>query len=221
MKKLILSFFVMNLSIISITISQKNHSINSEKNYLKYIDLFAYQSSELKKQASKNAEGWYFIRWEYIVSNSDGAKIGHFANGDKYTEINKATGEKNNFTTSKTRVDKNNKTIASGKAITKWSDPPKYFSANDLPAITVKRTVESSWGISQFSITFDMKDTNPGGGSYGKINFATPKGETHIQTFDGTMKAQKKAKGSKQGEQKAIILHLNGYGFKYYYEWRE
>ncbi|MDD3740256.1 MAG: hypothetical protein PHH30_03360 [Bacteroidales bacterium] len=65
-----------------------------------------------------------------------------------------------------------------------------------------------------------MKDTNPGGGSYGKINFATPDGKTHLQEFEGKMKAPKITKGSKHGDQKAIILHMNGYGFKYYYEWR-
>jgi hypothetical protein len=176
---------------------------------------------ELALNNANNAPGWYFVRWEYVKSNADGAKTGHFANGDPYTEVNTGKGEKNDFTVSVTRIDKNKKTIATGTARTIWSDPPTFFSANDLPAITVNRTVESSWGISQFSITFDMKDTNPGGGSYGKINFATPKGETHIQAFEGIMKAKKMIKGNKQGEQRAIILHINGYGFKYYYEWRE
>lgn len=215
-------FIVLLISIFSVTLAQAQstkQNSNQEK-----VDANANMVCETnlypETPTNANSSGWYFIRWEYIVSNSDGEKIGHFANGDKYTEINSAKGAKNNFTTTKSRVDKNGKTIASGKAITVWTDPPQYFSATDLPSITVKRTVESSWGISQFSITFDMSDVNPGGGSYGKINFATPNGETHVQAFDGKMKAQRMVKGNKIGEQKAIILHLNGYGFKYYYEWR-
>ncbi|HNQ68530.1 MAG TPA: hypothetical protein PKN32_09130 [Bacteroidales bacterium] len=164
--------------------------------------------------------GWYFTRWEYIVSSADGSKTGHFANGDTYSDVSVGIGDKNNFTTTLTRIDKNGKTIASGKAVTTWTDPPKYFSDTELPSITVKRTVESSWGISQFSISFDMAEINPGGGTAGKINFATPDAKTHLQEFDGTMKAPKIIKGNKHGDQRAIIFHFNGYGFKYYYEWR-
>lgn len=164
--------------------------------------------------------GWYFTRWEYIVSVSDGSKSGHFNNGDPYSEVNSAKGDKNNFTTTVTRLDKKGNTIASGKAVTIWTDPPKYFSDTELPSIEVDRTVESSWGINQFSISFDLKDTNPGGGSFGKINFATPDAKTFVQEFKGTMKAPKIIKGNKHGDEKAIIFHFNGYGFKYYYEWR-
>lgn len=64
-----------------------------------------------------------------------------------------------------------------------------------------------------------MKDINPGGGSYGKINFATPDAKTFIQNLKVRWKLQKINKGNKSGEEKAIIFHMNGYGFKYYYEW--
>lgn len=169
---------------------------------------------------SQSGPGWYFTKWEYVVSSADGTKTGSFANGDIYTETSEAAGEKNNFTVTVTRVDKNGKTIASGSATTVWTDPPAYFGANDLPVITVARTVGSSWGISQFSVTFDSSTINPGYGTAGKINFATPAGETYIQAYSGTMQAQKMIAGS-PGAEKAVILHLNGYGFKYYYEWRE
>jgi hypothetical protein len=178
------------------------------------------QEDSKDNSVTEGKTGWYFTRWEYIVSNSDGTKTGKFANGDIYSEVNTAIGDKNNFTTTVTRIDKNGKTIASGKAVTIWTDPPKYFSETELPSIDVNRTVESSWGISQFSVSFDMKDTNPGGGTAGKINFATNDAKTHLQEFSGTMKAPKITKGTKQGEEKAIVFHLNGYGFKYYYEWR-
>ncbi|SMC47338.1 copper amine oxidase N-terminal domain-containing protein [Papillibacter cinnamivorans] len=169
---------------------------------------------------SQSGPGWYFTKWEYVVSSADGTKTGSFANGDIYTETSETAGEKNNFTVTVTRVDKNGKTIASGSATTVWTDPPAYFGANDLPVITVARTVGSSWGISQFSVTFDSSTINPGYGTAGKINFATPAGETYIQAYSGTMQAQKMIAGS-PGAEKAVILHLNGYGFKYYYEWRE
>lgn len=175
---------------------------------------------ELVMNDAANAPGWYFVKWEYIKSNADGTKTGHFANGDPYTEVNVGQGDKNDFTVSVTRIDKNKKTVATGTARTKWSDPPTYFSSTDLPSVSVNRTVESTWGITPLSISFDLKDTKPGGGTTAKISFATPNGDTHVQAFNGLMKAKKMVKGSKQGEQRAIILHINGYGFKYYYEWR-
>lgn len=168
----------------------------------------------------QSVPGWYFTRWEYIIGSADGTKTGKFANGDIYTETSTVNGEKNNFIITVTRVDKNGKTIASGSATTVWTDPPSYFGANDPPVITVNRTVGSTWGISQFSVTFDSSTINPGYGTEGKINFATPTGETYIQAYSGTMQAQKMISGS-PGAEKAIIFHLNGYGFKYYYEWRE
>lgn len=167
-----------------------------------------------------NKTGWYFTRWEYVPSSADGTKTGKFANGDPYTEVNTATGDKNNFTTAVTRIDKNGKTVAGGKAITTWTDPPSYFSDTELPSIAINRKIESNWGISKFSISFDMKDIKPGGATAGKINFATGEGKTHLDAFEGTLKAPKITKGSKNGDEKAIIFHMNGYGFKYYYEWR-
>lgn len=169
---------------------------------------------------TKSVPGWYFTRWEYIVSSADGAVVGHFANGDIYTEHNQGIGDKNNFKTICSRVDKNGKTIASGSATTIWTDPPEYFSATERPVITVNRTVDSAWGISQFHISFDMHDINPGYGSSGKIEFSAPDGVTWVQAYEGNMQAKKMVAG-KPGDQKAIIFHLNGYGFKYYYEWRE
>lgn len=164
--------------------------------------------------------GWYFTSWEYIIAPDDGAKRGHFTNGDGYTDFSEGNGEKNNFIISLSRVGDNGKTIAAGSAEIIWTDPPAYFGADDLPAITVKRTVESGWGINAFSISFDGFDVNPGGGTSSTISFVTPDGARSVQEFDGIMTAQKMHKGA-VGNKKAIILHQNWYGFKYYYEWRE
>jgi hypothetical protein len=130
-----------------------------------------------------SAPGWYFTKWEYIVSAADGTKTGKFANGDIYTETNTATGEKNNFTTAVTRVDKNGKTIASGLAATVWTDPPAYFSGTDGPPSPVSRTVESDWGINGFTVHFDSDTINPGGGTSSYLSFNTPDGQSSVQTY--------------------------------------
>jgi hypothetical protein len=227
-----------NSKLISAKTIEKGYKLNEEKTLTVdmgggFKAIYAYhwdpelQKTNVKEEDAKvipsqgNKTGWYFLRWEYIVSPVDGTKTGHFANGDIYSEVNQASGKKNNFTNTITRIDKNGKTIASGEANTIWSDPPTYFSVSELPTIDIKRNVKSDWGINKFSISFDMKDTKPGGGSSGKINFTTPNGESYFQSFTGTLKPPKITKGAKQGDQKAIIFHINGYGFKYYYEWRE
>ena len=215
--------FFMNI-LIATSVSYANSSADFRTHSVsdllsKYLSDTQLEQISYSSVCSPSAEGWHFIKWEYIVSTADGAKVGHFANGDKYTDYSQATGEKNKFTVSVSRVDKNNKTIASGKATTIWNDPPKFFSPDDLPSIQVKRNVESTWGINEFSISFDMKHINPGYGTSSKINFKTPQEKTHVQTFEGPMKAPKITKGT-VGQQKAIILHMNGYGFKYYYEWK-
>ncbi len=173
---------------------------------------------------TSSAPGWYFTHWEYYKNPSDttdtGGKVGMFANGDTYTEYIEGKGDKNNFTNINTRKLSNGTIAASGTATTIWTDPPEYFSANDRPMITVNRTVGSNWAINKFSISFDNADINPGGATMGKISFATPAGETHVQAYSGSMQAEKMIKGT-PGAKKAIILHLNGYGFKYYYEWKE
>jgi len=176
--------------------------------------------NEVNMENATNAQGWHLLRVEYVVSKGDGAKVGYFSDGSKYTDTSTGKGARYNFTTTYTRTGKNG-VIASGSATTVWTDPPKFFTANDLPSITVKRTVESSWGINMFSIGFDWADINPGSASAGKIDFATPTGETHVQAYEGIMTAKRMVKGNKHGEQKAITLYLNGYAYKYYYEWHD
>jgi hypothetical protein len=98
--------------------------------------------------------------------------------------------------------------------------PAGIFQRDDRPSITVNRTVESNWGISGFHIYFDEATINPGGASQGNIGFAAPDGQRYVQTYQGALQMEKALKG-RAGAKKAIILYLNGHGFKYYYEWRE
>ncbi len=171
-----------------------------------------------------SAPGWYFKRWEFYKSPSDttvkGGKVGRFANGDTYTDYHEGKGDKNNFINVEARKLSNGNIAASGHAETVWTDPPEYFSATDRPVITVNRTVDSAWGINGLNIYFDKSDIEPGYATAGKLNFTTPDGKNYVQNYQGTLKMEKASKG-RPGEQKAIIVYLNGWGFKYYYEWQE
>jgi hypothetical protein len=41
-----------------------------------------------------------------------------------------------------------------------------------------------------------------------------------VQTYQGNLQMKKTLEGW-TGASKAIIIYLNGHGYKYYYEWRE
>ena len=170
------------------------------------------------------AAGWYFTHWEYYKNPYDtaetGGVVGRFANGDTYTDYTEGKGEKNNFINVTARRLSDGKIAASGHAETLWTDPPAYFSGSDRPSITIDRTVESNWGIAPFNIHFDNNTINPGGGTSSYLSFVTSDGHSSVQTYQGTLQMEKALKGS-VGSKKAIILSLNGSGFKYYYEWRE
>lgn len=163
--------------------------------------------------------GWYFTRWEYIESPADGSRTGRYADGSTYTDYSDGIGDKNNFSIKTSRV-YNGKVVASGSVTDIWTDPPKYFGVNDKPTMNYKREVESTWGINSFSISFDLSNINPGGGTAGKLNFVSPEGQGYLQAYDGTMQLKTVPKG-KPGDEKAVIIHQSGYGFKYYYEWRD
>jgi len=185
------------------------------------------ESEEVSEQVSETvntqAAGWYLTGWDFYRDPTDtsetGGKVGHFANGDTYTDYHEGVGDKNNFTNIQTRKLSNGNVAASGHATTVWIDPPEYFSGSERVVITVERTVDSDWGINGFGISFDNAEINPGGATSGRIQFATPDGQNYVQDYQGTFQMEKAAKGS-TGAQKAIILYLNGFGYKYYYEWR-
>lgn len=168
--------------------------------------------------------GWYFTHWEYVINESDitlvGGIEGSTIHGDKLLSYYEGTGDKNDFSVKVWRTLANGDPVASGSAVTKWTDPPVYFSGTDTPEFTVDRVVKSDWGIAQFSAIFDLDTIDPGYGTSGLIRFATPDGETHVQTYQGTFRMQNAREG-REGDKRAIILYLNAYGFKYYYEWRE
>ena len=168
--------------------------------------------------------GWYFTHWEFYKNPSEttenGPIQGRTSAGDGILDYIEGKGEKNNFTYKHWRTYTDGTHIASGEVTTKWTDPPEYFSGTERPQFTVDQIVESGWGIVGFNATFDMEDINPGAGTEGNIGFGTPEGDGYVQTYQGIYQ-MKKAYEGRVGQKKAIILYLNGYGFKYYYEWRE
>jgi hypothetical protein len=170
--------------------------------------------------------GWYFTHWEYVQNPNDtsvvGGKQGRYATGEIYTDYVEGDGDKNNFATKASR-NFNGKIIASGSATSTWTDPPTFFGENDQPSFTINRTTESSWGISQMNVSWDMSDIKPGGTTAGAIAFQSPDGKTHFDNYSGVIQLKKTGiKGNKKGEKRAIIVNLgNMYGYKYYYEWRE
>lgn len=83
-----------------------------------------------------------------------------------------------------------------------------------------RRGVVSDWGINNFNIHFDNASINPDSATSSYLSFVTPDGQANVQAYQGNFQMKKPLKGS-LGEKKAIILYLNGHGFKYYYEWRE
>lgn len=169
--------------------------------------------------------GWYLTRWEYYMHPNDYSLVGAMRKMvagkiDPVWDYQEGIGDKNNFTNVYTRKYDNGDVVATGSATTTWTDPPAYFGGGERPIIEVTRVSESSWGINPLNITFDEETVGSGGATMGAIEFITSNGETHVQNYQGTFQLKKPLPG-KVGHKKAVIIHLSGYGFKYYYEWKE
>jgi hypothetical protein len=81
--------------------------------------------------------------------------------------------------------------------------------------------VESEWGIRRLNIHFLIAPSSiPAAEHQSYIEFVTPDGKTQVQTYQGNLQMKKTLEGW-TGASKAIIIYLNGHGYKYYYEWRE
>ncbi|NLT57337.1 MAG: copper amine oxidase N-terminal domain-containing protein [Clostridiales bacterium] len=173
-----------------------------------------------------SAPGWYFTHWEYIIMSQDYSLVGAvkgsvIAKTGNIWDYYVGTGEKNDFKYEHRRTYDDGSLVASGDSVTKWTDPPDYFSGTDQVVLNVDREMGSSWDSGTFSASFDAHDLSPGGATAGIIRFATPDGKTWVsESYQGTFQMEKALKGS-SGQKKAIILYIGGYGFKYYYEWRE
>lgn len=187
----------------------------------------AASPSPTVKPSATVSPGWYFTRWEYIISKVDVTLVGAIESSvmgtsGKIYDYNKGEGDKNDFSVSLTRKYENGGVVASGSCTTTWTDPQEFIAAGQKASFTVKRSTGSSWGINKMSASVDKEDILPGYASAGRISFTAPDGNGYLENYEGIFEAEKgMAKGTK-GEKKAVIVTLgNGYGFKYYYEWRE
>jgi len=184
-----------------------------------------FENGKITLEEVKKAPGWYLTHWEYYKYPNDTADTGPVRNSVLGTTTTiwdhiVGTGEKNKFTNNVWRTYDNGDVIASGMAVTEWTDPPEYFSGTDKPSVTINRTVDSDWGINMLHVYFDVANANPGGGSASAINFINPEGEAYAQAYQGTLQMKKASVGRKD-QKMAIIFDMNKYGYKYYYEWRE
>ncbi len=171
--------------------------------------------------------GWYFTNWEYIICESDESLVGaiqsHTSAGDQLLDYNNGNGDKNDFYISHSRTFGNGNPVASGAVSITWTDPQEFAAEGQKFSFELDRQYEDSWGITQMSATWDMENINPGYGTSGKINFVTPDGNGYLSNdYQGTFTMQKAVSKGSPGKRMAIIINLaNGYGYKYYYEWKE
>lgn len=184
-----------------------------------------FENGKISLEEAKKAPGWYFTHWEYIIMSQDYSLVGVIkgsviAKTGNIWDTYLGTGEKNNFKYEHKRTYDDGSLVGRGESTTKWTDPPDYFSGTDRVVITVDNE-SGGWDPGSFGIGFDSDIINPGGATSSKIYFEMPDGKTSLsETYKGTFQMQRASQGS-PGQKKAIIVYLSGYGYKYYYEWRE
>ncbi len=170
--------------------------------------------------------GWYMTDWEYIMSSVDVSLVGGrkgrvLATTGYIFDYLEGTGDKNDFTVKVWRTYENGDLIASGSSVNRWTDPPGYFGPEDRPIVDVDRTAESTWGLNPLSVYFDADTIGPGAGTASCVDFLSLDAKNGVQNYQGPVQMKKFVEG-RPGAKKAIIVSLgNGYGFKYYYEWKE
>jgi len=141
---------------------------------------------------------------------------------DKIYDYSEGKGEKNNFTISVWRTNEKGGVIASGSAVTAWTDPPEFIEEGQKPSFNLKQITESSWGITGFHANIDIEEIKPSGATAGAINFLASDGTNYVKNYEGKFEAAKGMPKGSKGSKKAILVDLgNSYGFKYCYEWKE
>lgn len=177
--------------------------------------------------------GWYFTSWDYIISSSDvtvveggrieGRLAGSSGPGGILYDYYRSSGGKNDFSHSLERTNIDGKILHQGACKVTWTDPDKYLEPGKKTTIDMKIEVESAWGIGNKNVYFDAADLLPGYATVGKINFATPNGDTFLSSnYDGKLESVSNIPEAAPGSKRSIIVSLgNGYGFIYNYEWRE
>lgn len=177
--------------------------------------------------------GWHLIGTDYLVSSGDVTKHQNryysetnlMGTSSKLYDYIEGTGGKNNFTVARWRTGGDGKQIAGSKSISKWDDPPSYLEPDRKVSLKVQRSYDptnSTWGQSGMLIRFDSIDL-PGAGyaTSSTISFVTATGNTPWHAYDGVVESSRVIPKGKAGDRKAIWIGLDGYSFKYTYEWRD
>lgn len=177
--------------------------------------------------------GWYFTGWEYFISSSDvtvveggrieGRLAGTTGPGGLLYDYYESSGGKNDFSHSLKRKDVNGKILHEGSCRVTWTDPPQYLEPGKTVSLNFSVAFESTWGVGQKNVYFDIDELSPGYATAGKIAFTTPDGTAYLSSnYNGSLESGKVIPEGRPGDSRAIYVSLgNGYGFRYSYGWKE
>jgi len=104
-----------------------------------------------------------------------------------------------------------------------WTDPPQYLEPGKTVSLNFSVAFESTWGVGQKNVYFDIDELSPGYATAGKIAFTTPDGTAYLSSnYNGSLESGKVIPEGRPGDSRAIYVSLgNGYGFRYSYGWKE
>lgn len=175
--------------------------------------------------------GWHLKGWDYIISQSDVTlhQNGYYKDSalmgtsSRLYDYIKGTGEKGNFTVALWRADAAGKQLAGSTSTSTWDEPPLYLEPGKKIALQVTRAYDgtNTWGQNGLRIKFDSNDL-PGAGyaTSSSISFVNAGGTSYLHTYSGPVETEKAIPTGKPGDLKAIWVYLEGYSFRYTYEWR-
>lgn len=189
-------------------------------------EAITFQGEQLVLPGS--SRGWQLVRVDEFINPLD-LSIQGTPTGSRMTGSNtilldhlRHQGGQNNFQFNIDRTDDKGKTLHAGLFTLTWEDPKAFLPAGEPASFSVSRSYEG-WGIAQMGVTFDLGHLEPGYGTSSQLYFQTEEGTRHFLDYDGLLTTEKPLpEGKEPGEEYAILLTIvNGYGYRYVYQWRE
>ncbi|MFO7636321.1 MAG: hypothetical protein R6W96_03330 [Clostridia bacterium] len=171
--------------------------------------------------------GWHQTGWEYIINSYDITlqENDYFvAHSNGLYDYFRGTGGKNDFTVSHWRNNASGGFVAGSTSNSKWQDPPLFIQAGETVVLEASRSYEDNitWGQNGLHIKLDSSElAGAGAATAGYLSFVNTNGENYFHAYEGTVSLEKPMPQGKQGDSKAIWVYLNGYSFKYTYQWRD